>query len=156
MQKLIGSATAGLAATLFMEYASTWLYERQSEPSRQREDELRSEMPTTTLVRKAASLTGAALDDGRAQSLGMVAHYAFGAAGGPAALLLRHAGADPLKAGLAVAIGMTVAIDEGFNTALGLTAPPQAWPWQAHARGLAAHLVYGAALGLLLAAGSDD
>lgn len=38
MQKLIGSATAGLAATLFMEYASTWLYERQSEPSRQRED----------------------------------------------------------------------------------------------------------------------
>lgn len=50
---------------------------------------------------------------------------------------------------------MSLVVDEGANTALGLTAPPHEWPWQAHARGLAAHLVYGTALGLLLAAGSD-
>lgn len=44
-------------------------------------------------------------------------------------------------------------VDQGMNTALGLTAPPRAWPWQAHARGMAAHAVYGAALGLLLGSG---
>lgn len=50
---------------------------------------------------------------------------------------------------------MELFVDQGMNTALGLTAPPRAWPWQAHARGVVAHAVYGLALGLLLAAGAD-
>ena len=156
MQKAIGSALAGLGATLFMEHASTALYDRQSAASRQREVELRKEMPTTTLVRKVAGALGSELDDARAERLGMVAHYAFGAAGGPQALLLRRFGLSPLQAGLSVATAMEVFVDEGVNTVLGLTAPPQQWPWQAHARGVAAHAVYGVTLGLLLAAGSDD
>ncbi len=156
MQKLIGSALAGLGATLFMEYASTWLYNHQSQQSRQREEDLRKEMPTTTLVRKAAGVVGTELDDARAEKLGMAVHYFFGAAGGPQALLLRRFGSRPLQAGLGVATAMELFVDEGLNTALKLTAPPQQWPWEAHARGFAAHAVYGTALGLLLAAGSDD
>jgi hypothetical protein len=33
--------------------------------------------------------------------------------------------------------------DEGLNAASGLAADPRKYPWQAHARGLAAHLVFG-------------
>ncbi|MCA1703341.1 MAG: DUF1440 domain-containing protein [Actinobacteria bacterium] len=156
IQRVLGSALAGLGATLFMEQTSTKFYEHQSEASRQSEERLRTEMPTTTLVRKAAGLVGTELDDERLEKLGMLSHYAFGAAGGPAAVLLTRLGLSPLRAGLAVAIAMEVVVDEGMNTVFGLTAPPREWPWQAHARGVAAHAVYGAALGLLLAAGSDD
>ena len=155
VQRVLGGTLAGLGATLFMEYSSTWVYEHQSEQSRQREEQLRSEMPTTTLVRKTAALLGTELDDERAEQLGTISHYVFGAAGGPAALVLRRLGADPLQAGLGVASAMELFVDQGMNTALGLTAPPRAWPWQAHARGVGAHAVYGVALGLLLTAGAD-
>lgn len=83
VHRVRGSTLAGLGATLFMEYSSTWVYEHQSEQSRQREEQLRSEMPTTTLVRKTAALLGTELDDERAEQFGTISHYAFGAAGGP-------------------------------------------------------------------------
>ncbi len=47
-------------------------------------------------------------------------------------------------------------IGQGMNYLLRLTAPPGRWPWQAHARGVAAHIAYGAALGPTLAAGTDN
>lgn len=156
LRRMTGGALAGLAATLFMEHASTSFYNRQSAQSREREEQLRTEMPTTTLVRKTAALLGTELDDQRAETLGTLSHLTFGAAGGPAALLLRRLGLGPIGAGLAVATGMEVVIDQGMNTFLGLTAPPRAWPWQAHARGVVAHAVYGVSLGLLLAAGAED
>jgi hypothetical protein len=156
IRRTAGSALAGLATTLFMEYASTAFYDRQSAQSREREEQLRTEMPTTTLVRKTAALLGTELDDQRAETLGTLSHYTFGAAGGPAALALRRLGFGPLGAGVAVATGMEVVVDQGMNTVLGLTAPPRAWPWQAHVRGVVAHAVYGVALGLLLAAGAED
>ena len=46
---------------------------------------------------------------------------------------------------------MLVVVDEGANYVLGLTAPAPEWPWVAHLCALAAHLVYGLALGSLLA-----
>lgn len=152
-QKIAGGLLAGLGATLFMEYASTWLYNQQDAGARNREEQLRPGMPTTVLVSKTAGAVGRELDEGTAEKLGMISHYVFGAAGGPAALVLQRLGASPLKAGLGVAGAMEVAVDQGMNSALGLTPPPGRWPWQAHARGLVAHVVYGAALGLMLAAG---
>lgn len=101
MMRFAGGPVAGLSATLLMEYVSQALYDRQSVPSREREEELRAEMPTTTLVRKVARLTGAQLNDATAERLGTVT-------------------------------GPTVT----------------------HARAVAAHIAYGAALGLMLAAGA--
>jgi len=40
--------------------------------------------------------------------------------------------------------------DEVLNTVTGLGARPQRYPWQAHARGLVAHIVYGVATELVL------
>ncbi len=82
--RLAGGLVGGLSATLFMEHASTWMYARQDQQSRHREEQLRTEMPTTTLVRKTAALLATELDDQRAATLGTLSHYTFGAAGGPA------------------------------------------------------------------------
>jgi hypothetical protein len=46
---------------------------------------------------------------------------------------------------------MFVFVDEGANYVLGLTPPAPEWPLVTHFRALAAHLVYGLALGSLLA-----
>ncbi len=155
MKRLAGGLSAGLAATLFMEYASSALYGRQGKPSREREEELRKEMPTTVLVRKGTRLAGTELPDATAEKAGMLAHYAFGAAGGPAAQLLILRGADPVRAGLSVATAMEILVDQLANTALGLTAPTWQFPAVANVRAVAAHAVYGVSLGLLLSAGGE-
>ena len=43
-------------------------------------------------------------------------------------------------------LGLFLVHDEGLNTITGTGAKPQEYPWQAHARGLIAHLVYGLVL----------
>jgi uncharacterized membrane protein YagU involved in acid resistance len=42
--------------------------------------------------------------------------------------------------------------DEVINPLIGAAAPPQDYPWQAHARGLVSHLVLGVAIEALLSA----
>lgn len=76
-----------------MEYGSTFMWERQSGQSRNREEELREEMRTTVHVRKAARLAGTELGDDRAERLGVIAHHP--SAGGPVAVALTQAGATP-------------------------------------------------------------
>lgn len=153
MKRLAGGLVAGLGATVLMEYASQWMYERQSEASREREERLRQEMPTTVLVRKVARAAGRQLGDEPAEKLGMATHYAFGAGGGPVAVALTSAGMAPLRAGLAVGAAMETVADQALNTALGLTPPPQAFPAVTHLRAVGAHVAYGLALGLMLEAG---
>jgi hypothetical protein len=112
-------------------------------------------MTTTALVRKAASALGRELEEGQAARLGMAAHYAFGAAGGPAAAVLAGRGAGPARAGLTVAAAMELGADQGTNTLLGLTPPSWRFPVITQVRAFVAHLVYGLCLGLLLVAGRD-
>lgn len=141
---------AGYVATLVMEQASGWWYERQDQEARAREEELRKEMPTTVLADKIVRLLGLRVEEEAEQRLGMGLHYGFGAVGGVGALLLRRWGWRGLPAGVAVGLAMSASVDEGLNYLLGLTAPPASWPWQAHTRGIFAHLAYGTALGLLV------
>lgn len=150
---LVWSSVAGYTATLAMERFANLFYERQSQSSRQREEQLRQEMPTTTLVRRAGEIVGRKVEDERAEKLGMALHYAFGAGGGPAAAAIQRRGVGPWAAGLAVGAGMWVAVDEGANAILGLTPPAPEWPLVTHVRALTAHLVYGVALAGLLALG---
>ena len=85
----------------------------------------------------------------------MITHYALAPPADPGAAAARPR-RQPVASRARRRDAMEIFVDEGLNTTLGLTAPPRQWPWQAHARGFAAHAVYGAALGLLLAAGRDD
>jgi hypothetical protein len=109
------------------------------------------------LARKLTRVVGSDLDDEPASRRGAALHYGVGASGGgPVALALVQLGQGPLAAGLVVATAMAVVVDEGANTILGLTPPPSQGPFSTHLRGFAAHLVYGAALGLLSSVGRDD
>lgn len=155
MRKAIGSLVAGLGATLLMEQASSAIYARHSEATRKREEELRPEMPTTVLVRRAGAALGLDLGDAAAERLGMVSHYGFGAAGGAAVRPLVATGMSPLRAALAVAAAMEVGVDQAATTVLGLTAPTWRFPLVTNIRAVAAHAVYGASLGLMLEAGRD-
>ena len=47
-------------------------------------------------------------------------------------------------AGLPYGVAFSIVVDDGLNTALKLTLPPQEFPIDAHVRGLVAHLAYAA------------
>jgi hypothetical protein len=157
MRRLLGGMLVGLSSTLIMEYAASFLYERESDDVRHKEERGRKDdMPTITLVRKLATVLGHPVDDKTAERLGTVAHFAFGSGGGPLMVMLTRSGIDPVKAGLAVGMGMWVLIDEGLNPVAGLTAGPGAFSPVTHLRAAAAHAAYGLSGGLLLAAGARD
>jgi len=72
----------------------------------------------------------------------MVLHWIYGMAWGVLYALLRRRA--PL---LRKALGLPFALvgDEIMNQVMGLTAPPKAWPIDAHFRGLVGHVAYAAA-----------
>ena len=73
-------------------------------------------------------------------------HYALGVVPGAIYGAFRHRlpGSGPGR-GIAYGVGLFLVNDELLGPALGLAAGPTAYPWQAHARGLMAHLVLGVA-----------
>lgn len=140
-------ALAGAAATWLMGKVTTWLYEHEDRQAREREDRARGGKTAYAIAAgKAAGLLGAELREEQRDRLGAGIHWALGIGAGAVygALRGRVPGAD-LAAGLVFGTAFWLLMDEGANTALGLTPPPKAFPVQAHARGLAGHLVFGLA-----------
>jgi hypothetical protein len=150
---LIGAA-AGAAATWVMDRVTTALYERQSEKVTQKEEDARGgETAYVAAAGKAASLIGRELSDQEKQKAGEMIHWALGIGAGATYGGLRNVmPALGPGSGVAFATLWWAALDEGANPILGLTPPPQEFPWQTHARGLAGHLVLGAVLDTFFAA----
>ncbi len=145
-------AAAGLAATWAMGLATTYLYEHEDSGARQREDAARGgNSAYGNAARKAAGLLGISLSPQMTRRLGSGIHWLLGAGGGAAyGVMRRRVAGVTAGQGLAFGAGFFTLMDEGANTALRLTPPPAAFPWQAHARGLAGHLVYGVVTDTLL------
>jgi uncharacterized membrane protein YagU involved in acid resistance len=75
-----------------------------------------------------------------------VLHYGLGAAWGPFyCVARRRGGMTPLLAGATAGASLSLVVDEIVNSVLGTTPPSAAFPLSAHLRGLATHLVWGAA-----------
>ncbi len=75
---------------------------------------------------------------------GIAVHYSLGIA--PGALYgALHQTVPGLSVGRGSLFGLGLFLmqDEGLNAVTGLSGKPQQYPWQAHARGLAAHMLYG-------------
>ena len=147
---LVVGATAGLVAGQVMDKATTWYYGRQSDASKERENQLLPEGAPMAAARKLAGLIGAEPTDEQAGRLATALHQCLGQGYGVAAAALTRRGTPPLAAGMAAGMGGFLLVDELGNS-LFFTPPPQAYPVESHLRGVVGHLVFGATLGVLLA-----
>ena len=147
---LLVGAAAGLAAVQVMDRATTWFYERQSDASKQRENELLPEGAPMASARKLAGLLGAEPTDDQTGQLAEAMHRSLGQLYGVVAAAMTRRGVNPVAAGLASGAGGFLLVDELANS-LFFTPPPQAYPVESHLRGLVGHLTFGAATGVLLA-----
>ncbi len=105
-------------------------------------------------VEKVARITGLNLPTKQPNALGIASHYALGALPGALYGVLRHRAPAVRAAGGALyGLALFVVNDEMLAPALGLASGPRKYPWQAHARGLVAHVTLGmvteAVLGLI-------
>lgn len=149
---IVKGALAGAAATWLMTQATTWMYEQEPDEAKQRENEARSDRSAYEVAaEKAAAVAGMELSQEQRGQAGLAIHWATGIGAGIVyALLRRRAPAVRAANGLAFGTGFYVVVDEILNPVLGLTPGPQAFPWQAHARGLGGHLAFGATTELVL------
>jgi hypothetical protein len=143
----LGGALAGAGAGWLMSRVTTLLSERQDPAARHRETEaLGGKLAYEVAAQKAARLMGRELVDERARTLGRRLHQALAVGGGAVYGAVRaRRRRMGVGAGLLFGLGFFVLVDELANMALGFTPGPRAFPWQAHARGLAGHLTYGLA-----------
>jgi hypothetical protein len=147
---LFVGAAAGYAASQVMDKATTWFYGRQSDASKERENQLLPEGAPIASARKLAALVGAEPTDEQAGQIATALHQCLGQGYGVAAAALTRRGTPPLAAGVAAGMGGFLLVDELANS-LFFTPPPQAYPAESHLRGLVGHLTFGAVLGVLLA-----
>jgi hypothetical protein len=152
MRDVAAGALAGLAATWVMGQVTSYLYEHEDDEARRQEDKARGgKTAYGVAAEKAAAAAGIELSDEQRQKLGSGIHWVLGAGAGAVygALKGRVPAVDTGR-GLAYGAAFWGIVDEGANTALGLTPGPQQFPWQTHARGLAGHLVFAVVADALL------
>jgi hypothetical protein len=137
-------ALAGALATWLMGKLTTYLYERQGGAVMTRERRVQPKTAYTVAAERTARLAGAALSEEQAVRAGIALHWALGIGAGAlyGALRRRLRGVDWGR-GLGFGLAFFVIVDEALNWILGFTAPPTAFPWQTHGRGLAGHVAYG-------------
>lgn len=151
---VVKGALAGAAATWIMGQVTTYLYENESGQAREAEDEARGgKTAYGVAAEKVASAMGRDLSEDELKQAGAAIHWVLGAGAGAVygALRNRLPAAD-LGNGLLFGAAFWAVVDEGANTALGLTPGPTEFPWQTHARGLTGHLVFGVAADAVLRA----
>ena len=137
---LIGTA-AGVVGVAAMHYVATpIMYRNESASAFLREKKLQPmglEAPHVA----AAKLTGRqnyALGKGIEAIFGIAPAIAY-------KMFYKKKSALSLGKGLRYGFGLWVVVDEMIVPALGLSGPTRKYPWQAHARGLVGHLMFGLA-----------
>ena len=131
-------AAAGAAGIFIMDKVTTLLYEREPESAQRRENKARGGKSAYDEIAERF------LGD---EDLGPAVHSFIGISSGALYGALRnrnvHVG---IGSGLAYGLATYLLLDEALLAAMKVTPPPNAFPWQTHARGLAGHLVFGAVL----------
>ncbi|HVV17256.1 MAG TPA: DUF1440 domain-containing protein [Polyangia bacterium] len=138
---------AGAGAGWLMTRATTMVYGHESRAVRDRESAARGGKTASEIAaEKLARLMRVQLEPEQSEKAGRAVHWSIAlGAGATYAVLRRRVRWVGRGGGLLFGTLFFLFGDELMNTALGLTPGPRAFPWQAHARGLIGHLVYGAA-----------
>lgn len=144
---------AGTIGTWALDRIDWLMWEREGQASRERTVSVRpqGEPPAGVAASKLEEMLGLEPSEERHAATGQAIHFAIGIA--PA---VAYAFARDKLPGRGVARGLMFGAsafllqDELMNTMSGLGAKPKDYPWQAHARGLIAHLLYGVVTELTL------
>jgi uncharacterized membrane protein YagU involved in acid resistance len=155
MKTALLGAAAGIVGVVVLDRVDWFLFDREDAATRERTKQVRPEgkPPADVLVERVSDAVGTEPDETRKQTLGQVTHYAIGTAPAVAYALLRDKlPGQGVPRGLLFGLGLFLTQDEVLNTVTGLGAKPQDYPWQDHARGLAAHLAFGVATEFALTA----
>jgi hypothetical protein len=154
MRSVLAGAAAGLLATWVMDRVTTAWYNAQSPAVRRLEDNTRGGATAYALAaERTAQAFGRDVSRETRDKLGNGIHWVLGATTGAVYGALRpHLASSHVAWGLAFGTLWWLVVDEAATSALHLTAPPRAFPWQTHARGLAGHLAFGAVTDRALAA----
>ena len=141
---------AGLAATQLTNLAQGPLKWVTPDSVEWREALVRPGVSSSLVAaKKVGQKLGVSPSRQQVESLGAVIHLGIGIAWGPAyGLLRRYVGLRPFGAALTSGVAMSLILDEGLVPVLGLSAPNHHYPTFTRVRGLLAHLVYGAAVGV--------
>lgn len=155
----MSQALAGVVAGGFGIWALDrldWFMWRHEDPvARARTTAVRpgGEPPAQALVTKVERALGRRLTPGAHEGVSQAVHYGIGIA--PAigyAFIRERLPFGGVTRGALFGATLFLAQDEVLNTVTGLGAKPHRYPWQAHARGIAAHVLYGVATELALSA----
>jgi hypothetical protein len=138
---------AGYAGTKAMEPVSMFLYRHEPDEARRKEDAVRPGPPYRIAAAKITSLLGLHLSEESLDTAGLGLHYGLAVSWAPLYGVLRHRARFGVpKAALGTGLAMSLIADEGLTPLLGFSAPNRAYPLVTHLRGVAAHLVFGAAV----------
>jgi len=139
---LLLGALAGAAGTALMDKLTTLAYEREPKEARDREDNARGDKSAFVVAVEKLGVR-----DDRQELAGQVIHWSLGVGAGALYGALRNRSRRlGLGSGLAYGVAFWIVMDEAMNTLLSLSPPPQRFPWQTHARGLAGHVILGGAI----------
>jgi hypothetical protein len=136
---------AGAVATWTMEKVTGFFWTHEDAQARARYEEVsEGRYPPARMAEKVEGILNLDLPDEKHMMLAQGLHWAYGLGAGTAYALLRRR-LPPAAAGQGLLFGALFSLvgDELFTSVAGLAERPTAYPWQAHARGLAGHLAFG-------------
>ena len=151
--KVVAGLAAGAVGVWALDRIDWFMWNREDPETRARTTAVRpgGEPPAQALVSKVQRATGRTLAPATHETVSQVVHYSIGIA--PAigyALLRDKLPVSGVARGALFGATLFLTQDEVLNTVTGLGAKPQDYPWQAHARGIVAHTVFGIATELTL------
>ena len=142
---LVKGAMAGAVGVWVMDRVDWYMVEHGNREAWRRTQAVRphGQDPAHNIVNMAAEVIGAKPIQ-QPHPAGIAMHYAVGMAPAAAYSATRkHLPGGVVARGIALGLGLFLVEDEIINPLTGASAPANKYPWQAHARGLVAHLVLG-------------
>lgn len=150
---LMLGAAAGAVGVWVMDRVGWFMYNNEDPAALQQEHQARpgSVDVAHAAVQKFAILMGHTRPPEQPNAAGIAVHYALGVVPGALYGVLRNR-VPALRAGGGAVYGLALfaVMDETAAPLLGIASGPTSYPWQAHARGLIAHLVLGVTTETLL------
>ena len=150
---MLKGAVAGAAAVWLFDRLDWFMWNHEASEARRRTVAVRpgGEDPAHVIATGLERAAGAELTPSQHWFMGQAVHYAIGMGPAAAYAVVRRR-LPQVAAGRGTLFGLSVFLtqDEALNSLTGLAEKPNDYPWQAHARGLVSHLVYGFVTDLVL------